>query len=114
MDAAISLGGEAMSEVAEVVYHVVTPGDPDENGCCCLNGVRFGGVKDREDEAEVEVDGTGADVGEPVAGGVRCAVVSVSGLLTGGGRLRGLGPCVSNRMRRTGSLRRTLILQIAS
>ena len=80
------------------------PLEPEEKGRWNLIGTK----------AAVEVDGTGADVGEPVAGGVRCAVVSVSGLLAGGGRLRGLGPCVSNRMRRTGSLRRTLILQIAS
>ena len=30
------LFGEAL------VYHVVIPGDPDENGRCCLNGVCVG------------------------------------------------------------------------
>lgn len=64
-----------MSWVEEVVYQVVTPGDPDENARCCLNGVRF----------------EGGEVGRPEAGlvgawvvSVGCTIGSTAGPLAGG------------------------------
>ena len=64
------------------------PGDPDENGRCCLNGVRLGEVDvegpgaDVEDEAAVEIEGTGGDVdGVEVVG----TIGSTIGPLAGGG-----------------------------
>jgi hypothetical protein len=62
-----------MSQAVEVVYHVVTPGDPDENARCCLNGVRL----DVEDEAVGGGGGTGADEGGMTVAGVGCTIVPV-------------------------------------
>ena len=75
------------------MYHVVTPGEPDENARCCLNGVRLDGTEaaDVESGAAVEVEGRGV-----VVAGVRCTVVSVVGPLAGEECLGRLEPCVSN------------------
>ena len=45
-----------MSFGEALVYHVVTPGDPEENGCSCLNGV---GV---DDSVGFVMSGIDADV----------------------------------------------------
>ena len=87
-----------MSDTVEVVYHVVTPGDPDEKAHCCLKGVRLDGTEvdgvgaDVEDEAAGEVEVTRGDVDEAAVADVRCKIVSV---LAGGGWLRGLSSCIS-------------------
>lgn len=69
-----------MSWAVEVVYHVVMPGDPDENGRCCLNGVRLG---------EVDVEGAGIDVEVEAALKMEVAgtIGSTVSPFAGGGRL---------------------------
>ena len=60
--------------VDEVVYQVVTPGEPEENGRCCLNGV-------------------GVDVGSVVIAGA-----AVFRVLVGGPGSETVGPLVSGRL----------------
>lgn len=54
-----------MSCTEEVVYQTVAPGEPEENGRCCLKGV---GVDIMSEEAETSEAWVGASVGRPEVG----------------------------------------------
>ena len=61
-----------MSCVEEVVYQVVTPGEPEQNGRCCLNGISSEMAPIVAAGTAVSVDGSAIDseVGPLVAGGL--------------------------------------------